>query len=767
MGAEFFFGSHARSLSYSLPEDAIQVPPTAVAKAQNCRRLFGMAEAMPSRTTVMRWLVLSETLTPLRKHVLPFRDTIRGRQISDERFSTLQWVRSRSMTENAKAARRGSRVSIKKAKGLGSTCDTPHLATGVQSQFVDCARLELLAGEGREGSSAVKRIVRYATCLLLLVLAPGARGQVQVGDDLRMNLNGLLTGGYTGNYGNQIQSSHSLAYGGNATLSGSYYNPNFLNFTVNPYYDQSRANSTSQSLTDSSGVNASANFFTGSRFPGFASVDYTRNSTGTFGLIGGPNFTTVGNAHGFGVGWSVLLPDWPTFSVSYSQGAGDGTIFGTNEKSTSSTKTLNLRSTYQVAGWHLAALYTHLNINSNFPNFLGGEQGNNFSSSSGNNIGINGNHRLPWNGSVALTFNHSSYDGDYGSTQNQSNGVTSYTTNTETANFSFHPTTKLGLFVDQTYTDNLNGFLYQSIANTGGGVPLLQTNSNTNSSTMSGGAYYNFTKELYGQAQITYFNQTYLGKSYNGSYLTGTLGYNKRILDTFTGSVVLIESSNKFTNNNLGFVANLNAFRRFGDWQFSGTFSYAQNVQTLLVTYTTSYYTYNGNVHRKLGRGKQWTGVVNGTHSGFSQYEGTVNQSEGASTTLSLHRIDVNANYIQSRGQSLLTSTGIQPITTPGLPPLGQIVYNAKSYGGGITITPIPRLYISGTYSHATSDTLSPENFSKNKTDIFYGQLQYRLRKISILAGYTKYGQEISAANTSGGNQYSYFIGVTRWFNFF
>jgi hypothetical protein len=325
---------------------------------------------------------------------------------------------------------------------------------------------------------------------------------------------------------------------------------------------------------------------------------------------------------------------------------------------------------------------------------------------------------------------------------------------------------KLGLFVNQNYTSNLNGFIYQNIANTGGGVPLNQLDSTTNSSTLSTGANYNFTKNLYGQAQITYFDQTYFGQTYQGSYLTGTVGYGKRILNTFTFSGSVIESSNKFANNSLGFIANLNGFHRIGLWEVSGGLSYAQNVQTLLVTYTTSYYNYNANVHRRLGRGMQWTGAFTGNHSGFSQDAGTVNSSEGFTTSLSVRRLAFNANYIQSRGQALLTSTGIQPINTPGLINVGQIVYNGKSYGAGLSLTPLPRLSISGNYSHATSDTLSNSYLSNNKTDIFYGQMQYRLRKISLLAGYTKFGQAISGVNGTG-NEYSYFIGVTRSFNFF
>jgi len=614
----------------------------------------------------------------------------------------------------------------------------------------------------------VKRIVECAACLLFFIIVPSTHAQVQVGDDLRMNLSGILTAGYNGNYGDQVPSNHSLEYGGDATLSGSYYNPNFLNFTIAPYYNQSKANSSFQSLTDSSGVNANANFFTGTRFPGYVSYNYTRNNTGTFGLPGSPDFTTVGTGQGFGIGWSALLPEWPTFSVSYSQGGGSGNVFGTNEESKSSTRTLNLRSSYKKAGWLLNAQFTHQNISSDFPFFLGGEQGRNSSDFSGNNIGVNGAHNLPWNGSLSLSFNHSTYSGEFGSALEQTNSFTNYTTNTETANANFHPTQKLSLFIGQNYTDNLDGYFYQNIVSSGGGVPLLPMHSQSYSSTVDGGASYNFTKNLYGSAQITYFHQAYFGNSYDGSYLTGTVGYNKRILKTFTVSGSVIESSNKFASNSLGFIGNLNGYHRFGLWELSGGFSYAQNVQTLLVTYTTSYYNYNANLHRRLGRGMQWTGAISGSHSGFTQQVGTVNQSEGFSTSLALRRITLSGNYVKSSGQSLLTSTGIQPIPlTPGLSPEGLIVYNGKSYGAGLSLMPLPRLTISGNYSNAMSDTLSNRIFSNNRTNIFYGQFQYRLRKISVLGGYTKFAQSISAAGTPPGSQYSFFVGVTRWFNFF
>ncbi len=615
----------------------------------------------------------------------------------------------------------------------------------------------------------MKQSIRCAACLLLLTVVQGTRAQVQVGNDLKMNLNGVLTGGYNAEYGTNIPPSHGLDFGGNANLTGFYYNPNFLNFSVQPYYGQSRADSNVQSLTDSSGVIASANLFTGTRFPAYVSYDYNRNSTGNLGLVGAPNFTTVGNSQGFGVGWSALISDWPTFSVSYAHGSGSGTIFGTDEESSSTTDSLNLRSSYRLANWQLNAQYQFLGINSSLPFFLGGEQGSNIYSTKGNNISAGANHSLPWHGAIGITFSHQNYWGDYGTTfAQQGNSSTNFNTNIESVNVSFTPTPRLGLFANESYSDNLNGYIYQSVINNGGGVPLIQTNSQSNSVLMSGGASYKLTSNLYSQAQITYYHQTYFGQTFNGSFVSGTLAYGKRILNTFTVSASVIESSNRFASSSLGFIGNLNAYRHLGAWGLSGNFSYAQNVQTYLVSYTQSYYNYSGNLHRNLGKGLQWTLAANGSHTGFSQYKGTVNSSEGASTTLALRRFALNANYVQAKGQSLLTSTGIAPIPpTPGLPPDGVIVYNGKSYGGGITLTPIPRLSITGNYSHAMSDTLSDTAFSKNKTDIFYSQLQYRLRKISIVAGYTKFTQGISASGTPPGSEYSYYAGVSRWFNFF
>ena len=620
------------------------------------------------------------------------------------------------------------------------------------------------------GRVAVKKIARLASLpFVVLLIAPRANAQVTIGNDLKMNMGGVLNAGYSGVYGDEIPSSHGLTFGGSAELNGSYYNPNFLNFSVTPYYNQSRNDSNFQSLTDASGVNATANLFTGSRYPGYVDYSYAHNSTGIFGLISTPNFTTIGDSHGFGVGWSLLVPNKPTLSVSYSQGSGTGNIYGTNEESNSSTKTFNARSSYALAGWNLNAFYTFMKVDSTIPVFLGGEQGNDFLNSTGNNLGVSGYRSLPWNGSLSLGYNYSTYSGTFNSDLFGSSNATNYTTNTQTALLTFHPTQKLTLFANEMFTDNLNGYLYQGLINGGSGLPLQETNTTANSLSLSSGASYLILPNLFSQAQITYYKQMYAGHSYDGSYVSGTIGYNKKILHTFTVAATVIESSNQWANNSLGFIANLTAYRNFwGGWEASGAFTYAQNVQTILVTYTTSYSNYNANLHKRLGRGKQWTGAFNGSHSGFSQYQGYDSHSEAFSTSLALRRFTLTGNYVQSSGQSLLTSTGIQPLPpTPILPQEGLIVYDGQSYGGSVGFTPIARLSITGTYSHATSHTLSNEVFSKNRSEIYYAQMQYRLRQLNLLAGYTHFSQGFSAAGTPAAATNSYFIGVSRWINFF
>jgi hypothetical protein len=615
---------------------------------------------------------------------------------------------------------------------------------------------------------SVMKSVRTLGWIVVLALAPWTYAQVQIGENTKINAGGLFTVGYAGDYGNQIQSSHGLQFGASGNLSGYYYNPNFVNFNVTPYYNQSKADSDYQSLTNASGVAATANFFTGSKFPGSVTYRYDYNSTGTFGLASVPNFTTQGNGQGFGINWSALLPNLPTLSVGYQQGNGSSTLYGTNQESSSDQRLFNVRSSYRLEGFNINAFYDHTSLNSVYPEFLTGV-GQEKNDSSGQDFGINTSRNLAWmNGSMYASYSRSSYSTDYGTT-GQSSTNSGYTADLESAGVNFHPTQKFSFYADENYTNNLSAYFNPALVS-GGTVtpPVNLLGSGSDSLTMGGGANYQFTSHINGNAQATYYTQSYFGQTYTGTYLSGNVNYGRKLFDMFTFSAGIVDSSTGLGNNNIGFIGTVNYFRRFGGWETSGSFNYAQNVQSLLVTETTSYYNYNANIHRKFSSRVQWTAAFNGSRQGLSSNKNSASSSEGFATSLSLRQVSLSAQYLSGTGNSILTSTGITPLPPlPGITPENVIAYNAKNYGGSVSWTPVRRMVLSGTYSRSLSDTLANGIYSKNNTEIIYSQLQYRLRRISLLAGYSRFTQGISATGVPPGTVTSYYGGISRWFDFF
>src|SRR5579862_8534007 len=539
--------------------------------------------------------------------------------------------------------------------------------------------------------TVAKRIIGLAVLVMAqLTFAQNNEG-ITVGENTHLKAGGLLSFGYAGNYGDDLPSSHGLNGGIDGQVSGYYYNPNFLSFSATPYYNQSRDNSTYQSLTGASGVTGTANLFAGSHFPGSTTYHYDRNSSGTFGLAGQPNFTTIGKGQGFSVNWSALMPNLPTLAVGYSQGDGSGTIFGTDQQTSSNTKLLNVRSDYAIAGFRLNAFFTHNKINSAFPEFLSG-QSESIQESSGNNVGAGAQHSLPLHGDFYANYNRSSSDSSYFSGAGQSSNSSNYTDDIENAGASFHPTQKLSFNFNENYTSNLSGYLAQSLG------------TGAHSMTLAGGAGYQITNALSGSVQATRYDQFYFGQNYTGTFVSGNLAYGKRLLDTFSFSGAVVDSSTGQGDNALGFIANVNAFHRIKGWQVSGNFSYAQNVQTLLVSYTTSYYNYSANVRRRLPGGLSWIAAFNGTHSGLAQYQGSSSRSEGYSTSIGMRTFTITGNYTQSNGVSLLGSSGLVPITiTPGVNDF--VNFTGSSWGGGVSVTPIRRLVLAASFSRSISNT--------------------------------------------------------------
>ena len=162
--------------------------------------------------------------------------------------------------------------------------------------------------------------ILFFSIILLIVVALPAAAQVEV-EGVKMGMSGEIDMGYEGTLSNPGGSSHGLGLGGNGTLQGSYYNPNFLSFSVQPYYNRSQSNAESASVFDTGGYNGNVNLFTGSYFPGSITFNQVWDATGMFGIPGQTGLTTKDSNRNFGIAWSELIPDKPSLTVSYLRGS--------------------------------------------------------------------------------------------------------------------------------------------------------------------------------------------------------------------------------------------------------------------------------------------------------------------------------------------------------------------------------------------------------------------------------------------------------------
>jgi hypothetical protein len=599
----------------------------------------------------------------------------------------------------------------------------------------------------------------------LITLATVARvpAQVTVGNDLNMNLNGQISAGYNADYGNAIPSDHNITGGGNGTLSGFYYDPNFLAFNISPYYNQSRTNSTSQSITASSGVLASASLFDGSNYPGSVSFSRTYDSLGTFGVPGLPNYTTRGNSDGFNIGWGVNPPDWPHLSFIYSQGTNDYSIYGTNTNGSSDYHNFNAHLTDQVDGFNLSAGFVHNQTYSQYPLVLQNGQLESMDNS-GNSYFFSASHNLPFHGGFGASYTRSDFSADF------SDGHYSGTVDTVNSNANFRPLEQLSVSADFNYTDNLIGTLFQNVTTAGGIVQQTTPNEQSNSWDADGSASYYLGKQWIFTGTYEHREQSYFGTAFASDALTGSANYWRRL---FGGSFSSVVSVTRTTEDNLnqtivGLLAVTNYSRRIELWDVSVSGNYFQSAQTSLIGYTTSGWGYSGQVGRRFGN-LHWNANAGGSRSLLNGSSGYGYNTQNYGTGLNIRWFGINATYAKSDGLGLLGVNGViaPPLTNGTILPTNLIMYGGHAYGGGMGMNPVRRLTITLSYAKAFSDTNSGGVGSHNNSENVVGRLQYQFRQMFFDAGYSKFVQGFSASGLPPSQLNSFYVGVQRWFNFF
>lgn len=617
------------------------------------------------------------------------------------------------------------------------------------------------------------RVGRFASLLQagMLLLAVPVAAQVKLGET-SANANGMISTGYTATYGNMTNSTHGWTVGGVATLAGSYYSPNFLSFNVSPYLNQSRANSNFQSITNASGVNASVSLFGGSAFPGSISYSEAYNSEGNYGIPGLSNFVTHGNSDTLGINWGENLPNLPSFSAGFQRGGSSYNVYGTNDEGKNSFHSLNLHSGYRWAGFSMGAYYTDGGGHSDIPQIVAGQITKTDSSNSA--VGVNVTHALPWQGSASGGFNRSNWKSNYLGYSIQG------TIDTVNSVVAVRPQEHISLSGTLNYSDNLSGQLIQSVVAAGGLVSGANANQSSNSLDMMGVVTYAPLPTLQTSAYVERRSQSFLGETYGVNSYGGGASYARNVLNgSFNGSVnVTANTSDRTTGATIGLSTNGNYNTEYHGWRMTGTFGYAQNVQTLLVTYTNSFYNFSGNIHRNWGMFNMSMGA-GGARTAITQQAGTSNSSENYNAGLGYGSwITATGSYSKSSGQALATGAGLVPVPIPSpILPAGLVsLFGGDSYAFSLASSPVKKLLLSASYAKALSNTSSQTITSNNTLQMiassntntqFNTLVQYQYRKLYFTSGYARVEQGFSITGSKPEIVSSYYMGISRWFNFF
>lgn len=606
------------------------------------------------------------------------------------------------------------------------------------------------------------RVAWFVQAGLLLLALPVA-AQVRFGETSN-DLSGSLSSGYTANYGNLTSSSHSWTVGGNATASGSFYNPNFLSYSADFYLNQSQANSNFQSISNASGINLSANIFGGSHFPGSVNFSKAYNSEGNYSVPGLANFVTHGNNENYGINWSENIPDMPSLSVGFQAGSGQYSVYGTNDQGENAYHSFNVHSGYGVAGFNMGAYYSAGGGHSLIPQVVSGQQTTETHSDSGA-YGFNVTHQLPLHGSASAGVNRSNWNTDY---LGFSSSGTIDTINLLAA---VHPTNTLSFSANANYSDNLSGQLFQSVVAAGGLIGGPSSNNTSNSLDLMGIAGYTPLPNLQTSLFVERRTQTFLGDTYGVTSFGGGANYAHTLLHGSFNAGLSLTANNADNSgqDTLGLSTTENYSSEFRDWHFTGSFSYTQNAQTLLVTYMNSYFNYSGNVRRRWGKLSVGAGA-GAARTALTEQAGTANSSQSYNATFGWNSwISATGSYSQANGQALATGGGLVPVPVPSptLPPGLVDLFGGNSASVGVSSSPVRGLIIAGAYAKSTSNTSNGAVRSANQNNQFNTLIQYQYRKLNFTSGYARLEQGFSVSGRPPEAISSFYIGVSRWFNFF
>ncbi|MGA8501118.1 MAG: hypothetical protein WB683_06190 [Candidatus Sulfotelmatobacter sp.] len=613
-------------------------------------------------------------------------------------------------------------------------------------------------------TGAIKRAI-LAISAIVLALAVPATAQLEVGENTSLRLNGNLQVGYSGDYSNVTPSDHSLTPGGNADLSGYYYNPNFLSFDAQTYYNQSRLNSTEQSVFQTTGFAGSASLFSGSHYAGSIGYSKTLDSEGGYTLPGAGSLTTKGNTQNVFLTWGLHFPGLPQVQFHFNDGDSENSLLGSDENSTSHTKIFGVQVTHKLEGFNLTGSYDHSTANELVPDLVtGGEPQT--SDSSTNSFNVGASHKLPMRGEFDVTYSRSDMNANY------SGGDYNGSVDTVTAGAGFNPFKKLNVSVNTQYTDNLSGSAFQPLVTSGAAVPPSLLSYATKSFTVTGQQSYsigNFIQNLNLVATETHQEQTVLGESFSGNTFSQMVNYGRPVFGGFMNATASIsENMVAFSQDqtSIGTYENISYTRGLDGWELNVSGNYSRSIETALLEYTNSGDGYSASISRKFDSGIFWNIVANGEKVQYDQVNTAGSYAQIYSTSLSIRQCGVSGSFSKSSGNSILTPTGLVASPLP-VPTADALLLKGDSYSASVFANPTHGMLLSASYVRAVDDIFGNSTASRNSNGQLIVQFQHKFRQLWLQGGYFKLNQAISVSGQPPLMSGSFYIGISRWFNFF
>jgi hypothetical protein len=574
-------------------------------------------------------------------------------------------------------------------------------------------------------------------------------------------MDGDLSFGYNESFGNQVPSTGNLNFGGTANVKGYYYDPKFLSFNASPYYSQSRLNSNYNSVFDSSGVTASAQFFSGSHTPGSFSYSRSYNREGQFGLPDAGTYRTRGAGQSFGVGWGFAFPKIPSFDIGYNFGDGSSRILGTDVTGNNSYRTLSLGSGYEIKGFLLSATYLNNHLSDDLPDAVDFSQVINAETTQDTRQ-VNVSHRLSFNGNVHGSFNRTEYSSDVGSS------LVHDTFDSVNTGVNLSPIHRLNVGTNVSYTENLAASLLQSILPTSPTGIASTAGLSSNSLDVSESATYAITQHFNLQGWFDQRRQEVFGYELTSQLYSGGANYSR---DLFGGTLGLYAGISRYSTSaagatQTGTTDSISYTRRLDAWTTSASFHYSRNVESALAAFTQSGYGYSMGLNRML-HGWRWNLSVAGSRNALDSLNTSATFAQNYSSSIAGTKVSFFGSYARSSGNAVQTGTGLVNTPTPVIVPAALLIlYGGDSYSLGASIHPTGRLNISADYVRNTYTTQNDQLSSENRVKQAQVIVDYFYRQMHFIGGYSYLYQAIGTGGTPADFQ-TVFIGVTRHFDFF